>query len=170
MKNLVYSLSIIALLASCNKLDEVKSSEDKLREGKWKMIEASATYTLPYSNPERDTTTYIKPDSLPECQRDNYLVFGDNYNGYMATNEKKCTPGEPEQIGFNWGLEKNDRRMYIYNSKETFGTPSVNAAVTELTDNRFTLKYYYPFEYPNMQDPSKMITDTIFITTTFSKF
>jgi hypothetical protein len=114
MKYCLLTLSLLFVLASCNKPgNSTPDRENMLRQGKWKMTDMAHTYLLFKPGvPPVDTVVH---DTLKECDRDDYLVFGPGFNGTINSGATKCIPNaEPDQINFRWQPNNNDTGITLF--------------------------------------------------------
>ena len=161
MKYLLLSLATVFLLASCSKPSDTKSREDMLRNGKWRVSGG----TEKYKNINGHDTTVSILSMLQDCQKDNYMVFGQNYTGYANYGSNKCSPSEPDQTTFNWYLDDSKNNITFTNADALFGKTTLSTNFIDFSEGSFTLKYYFVVHI----DPTNT-DDTTTITETFSKF
>ena len=119
MKYFFLALSIIVVIASCNKAPQTNySRESMLRKGKWKVT--AGTLTLRKPNGIDTTLNYL--NWIPYCHRDDYLVFDSLNVGYIFPGAITCNAGDADSIGFTWKLESGETTMSLYNGfSNTFG-------------------------------------------------
>jgi hypothetical protein len=187
MKYCFLILSALLVVSSCKKVEDPKSYEDMLRDGKWRMeldaehgllVQRPAIMPNPLNIKQVDTiyaigsatsrmlndTTYIAA-VYPDCQADDYLVFREGIIGALNTGELKCPQGEVAEIETHWGFRNNYTQMYIYDAPTVFRTSDVLADVKEFSADRFTITYSI---INNLTDIPKK--DTVYYTATFKKF
>lgn len=186
MKYCFLILSALFVFSSCEKVEDPRSYEDILRDGKWRM-ELDAEHGLLVERPETanplniklvDTiyaissatnkmlndTTYIR-GVYPDCQGDDYLVFREGIIGALNTGALKCPQGEVAEIEIQWGFLNNYTQMYVYNALTMFRTTDVQADIKEFSEDKFTITYR---TIDNLTDIPKK--DTVYYTATFKKF
>jgi hypothetical protein len=119
MKYFFLALSVIAIVASCNKPPKTNyMRESMLRKGKWKVT--SGTLTLRKPNGLDTTLNYL--NWIPYCHKDDYLVFDSLNVGYIFPGAITCNAGDADSIGFTWKLENGETTMSLYNGfSNTFG-------------------------------------------------
>lgn len=112
MRYFLLTLSVILFFAACNKKPKVDASiENMLRNGKWKL--SSATVRVKKPNGKDTTLDYLK--FIPDCYKDDYLVFDSLHYGRRYTGANTCSPADPEYFTFNWQLKGNNNLMDLYN-------------------------------------------------------
>ena len=106
------TLLVIFFFATCNKKPTVNASmENTLRTGKWKL--SSATVAVRKPNGKDTTLDYLK--FIPDCYKDDYLVFDSMNYGRRYTGSNKCSPADPEYFPFVWDLKYNNTIIDLYN-------------------------------------------------------
>jgi hypothetical protein len=149
-------------VVSCKKAESPVTREDELRDGKWKMVTGTIRAD-PYSGLD---TTYNYFATLPDCEKDDYLVFKTNFDG-TQNSASKCSPAEPDEIQFRWELYNNATGINFWNAEQTFfGRSTLSAPIINYTSSRFTLRYVELTVSP--VDNTKR--DTFTYTHTFEKF
>ncbi len=152
---------IFVLFASCKKLESPVTREDELRSGRWKM----SAGTIKVDAYMAIDTTYNYYDSLPECKKDDYMVFKTNYDATQNSGNK-CDESEPDEIQFRWALYDNGNGINFWYANETFfGQPAISAPFINYTPSRFTIRYVQ--YYTSQIDKTKK--DTLTFTHTFVK-
>ena len=162
MKYLLLTTIIIAAFASCSTVESPITREDELREGKWKRTAGTEKW-----DPAIGVDTLIRSyDALPDCKKDDYLVFRTNFDGSQF-NADKCDFSEPDEISFRWELVENGSKINFWSATQTFfNQNAVNASFVSYNPSQFTIKYT---EY--LRNPSDTtMRDTVVYTQTFSKF
>lgn len=168
MKYFILSLTVLLFaVSSCKKVTNPTSRENMLRNGKWQFASGTAEFKIPVSN--KDT---VEADTAykPACLSDNYLVFGSNHDGNVNTGSNKCSPSEADTYPFYWEMVDNGNGIHIYNAETYFGTSTVEATISNFSSGSFTMKYMTTFTYPNPQDLSKDVIDTVHWTMTLKNF
>ncbi len=119
MKYFLLVLSIIVVIASCNKPPvTTPSRESMLRVGKWHVT--AGTLTLRKPNGVDTTLNYL--NWIPVCHRDDYIKFDSLNVGYLFPGSDICNAGDADSIGFTWKLENGETTMSLYNGfSNTFG-------------------------------------------------
>lgn len=135
MKYCLLIFSAIIFVTACTKVDVPPSMQEQLREGKWKYQYGLKTY---YDN----TISIKRTDSvfLQECEKDDYLVFRENFSGAHNTGEEKCAGGENSENDFRWGIINNDKEMFIYDG-ESFFDQDVNAEIVKFDEGNLIIRY-----------------------------
>ena len=159
-RSLLILSAALLFLSSCNQLDDVKSNEDILIGGQWKRSSLKASYRDPATGNIINTDPFL---TLPDCVKDNGLVFNVNYTAKEQRNNN-CSPGDPSEVAITWGFYESGTRLRVYNALETFGTNDINAEVLTLSDNLLAMKYLVID-----QDPMTQITDTVIVTDVFRR-
>lgn len=111
MRYLYLALSSLLLLAACNKTPTAQNTkENMLRAGKWKLTGGTLTFRLPSG---KDTTVQYL-NYVPDCYKDDYVVFDSLYFGkrYLGTT---CTAADPAYYEFSWRLTDNGTKIDLYN-------------------------------------------------------
>lgn len=154
MKYFLLSLSMLFLLASCQKTSDPSSTrEDYLRNGKWKISKIAIVFKVNYPVPHDSTIV----GSVVSCKQDDFLTFGPGFNGGINSGSNKCSPADPDITPFSWEPVNNDNGLNIYGAATMFGSNTINATLKNFTPGSFTLSYY-----TTMQDPiTATQTDTI---------
>ncbi len=119
MKYFFLALSVIAIVASCNKPPQTNySRESMLRKGKWHVT--SGTLTLRKPNGVDTTLNYY--NWIPLCHQDDYLVFDSLNKGYIFPGSNICNAGDADSIGFSWKFENGETTLSLYDGfNNTFG-------------------------------------------------
>lgn len=162
MRYILLSAILLLSFASCEKAETPASREDELRSGKWKLVAGTAKW-----DPAIGLDTLVNYyNALPDCDKDDYLVFGTNFQGSQFS-DGKCDPSEPDEVQFMWELYDNGTGIHFWYANETFFEQSaVSAPFVSYTSQRFTIRHT---EYrPNPVDSHQR--DTITFTHTFGKF
>lgn len=170
-----YCLLIVAsllVISSCTKVEPTESKQEKLRKEKWVLdtgfvrkiwkmdgMEVPADMDVTESYPE------------PECRADDILDFKDGNEGVHLPGDVTCSINETSEIEFRWGLLDNDKKMFIYDAKEFFGT-DVNAEVVEFYDDKFGIRFstYKDKHITFVGKESYFTTDTTTYTLYFKKY
>jgi hypothetical protein len=110
-KYLLLTLSVIAIIVSCNKKPVVTPGRsDMLRTGKWSIESGTVIMKLPDG---RDTIlNYL--NFLPFCHQDDYMVFHEGSDAAMFSAGNKCNAGDPDSFTFKWDLTTNDNYLSLY--------------------------------------------------------
>ena len=83
-----------------------------LRTGKWKLTDMAYTYLLfNPGQPGYDTTVH---DTLRDCNKDDYFIFGPVFNGTVSSGATKCSASESDQAAFRWQTLNNDTTIILY--------------------------------------------------------
>jgi hypothetical protein len=168
MKYSLLILSVVLVIAACSKVDVPKSHAEILRDGtRWGLADNIQKSYRKFKTDKGLTTDTVRIDpDIPECKRDDYLVFREGNDGGLNTGDKKCPQGEAQEENIRWGFTNNDSRMYIYQAGNMFlGYDDVEGEVTNFSDNKFTIKYMV---VTNLTDiPRK---DTVYYTVSLKKF
>ncbi|MGN6566997.1 MAG: hypothetical protein ACTHJ0_03540 [Flavipsychrobacter sp.] len=163
MKYILLSLSLLLVMASCQKSsDPSPSKEDYLRNGRWEISKLTVTYKMTYPV-TADSTTLATPTA---CHADDFLTFGPGYNGGINSGSNKCSPSDPDVIPFTWETLNNGANLNIYGAGAMFGTNTVNATLKNFTSRSFTLSFYTTVA--NYFNANK--TDTITYNYSFTNF
>ena len=119
MKYFLLALSIVVVIASCNKPPTTSPSrESLLRVGKWHVT--AGTLTLRKPNGIDTTLNYL--NWIPVCHRDDYIKFDSLNRGYVIPGSDLCNAGDEDSVGFSWKLENGETTMSLYNGfSNTFG-------------------------------------------------
>lgn len=165
MKYLLTTLSVLLIFAACKKVDTPLSRQEELRNGKWKRSDLKIQYN-PYIG--TDTLLPYYDSVMPECLKDNYIVFGSNHDGSIKPGDIKCTTGpDPDSVSFYWSLEDNDTHIIFLNANNMFfDSSTIDAKFEEYSASRFVISYieYNPNAINNAKD------DTLTYYYTFTKF
>lgn len=164
MKYCLLFLSAVVFLVSCEKTEAPKSKQDKLRDGKWWLDTTVIAYYKPYS--DTDSVYGIGNASVPDCKKDDRIVFREATAGAHLTNKERCG-AELDEYGFTWSIFENDTKMYLYGVGSFMGQDNINANLIDFADDRFVIEYftYYYRENPG----SELARDTTKHTATFIK-
>jgi hypothetical protein len=103
----------ILILAACNKTPTppAPGREDMLRTGKWKISSGTFTKRLPRGT---DTVlTYL--NFIPDCHKDDYIVFDSQMHAAVYSGTNKCNPSDADHIPFVWQLKNNGNNIDLYN-------------------------------------------------------
>jgi len=166
MKYFILSLSAVILFAlSCTKITSPVTQQQMLRNGKWKV--SSGTTSNRNIGPK---TVYNDTLLTTGCAADNYLVFGAGNAGTVNTGNNKCSATEPNTQNFYWDLLNNGNTLVVNNGDLFFGSPNVNATVSNFSQSGFTMKYYVYYTYPNPADTFRTLNDTIDVTLNLSNY
>lgn len=113
MRYFFLSLSVMVLLfAACSKNPTITAStQNTLRTGKWKL--SSGTVTLRKPNGLDTTLNYLL--FIPDCYKDDYLVFDSLNYGRRYTGSNTCSPADPQYFTFSWRLRNNNATLDLYN-------------------------------------------------------
>ncbi len=162
MRYLLAVISLLIVFTSCNKNGEpTVTREDELRSGNWKMVAGTHRWAPAIG---RDTTIHYY-DSLPNCRKDDYLVFGPVRSGFQHSGEK-CDLSEPDVVDFSWYLEENGAKINFYNAWQTFlHQEAVSARFLTYGPSEFTIRYFNMPASPINPE----VRDTVTYTYTFRK-
>ena len=106
------TLLVIFFFAACNKKPKVDASmENMLRNGKWKL--SAGTVAVRKPNGKDTTLDYLL--FIPDCYKDDYLVFDSLKYGRRYSGSNTCSPADPEYFVFSWQLRNNNTIMDLYN-------------------------------------------------------
>lgn len=112
MKYFFLTLTLVIILVSCAKKPVINPSrEDMLRTGRWKISAGKLYCRLPSG---KDTLLDYLNYVLPDCYKDNYIVFDSLFYGAVFTGATRCDASEGDQIPFRWRLTNNDNNMDLY--------------------------------------------------------
>jgi len=114
-KYFILTLSIAAIIfAACNKKATPSATNhmDWLRSGKWKV--SSGTLSVKKPNGKDTALNYL--DWIPQCHKDDYIVFNTATTGAVFNGPVSCTPGDADSISFAWNLSNSDNYLTIHNS------------------------------------------------------
>ena len=113
MKYFLLSVSLLFILASCNKpSNSTPDRENMLRQGRWMMTDMAYTHLLFKAGiPAYDT---VEHDTLKKCDSDDYFIFGPGFGGTINSGSIKCATSEPDQINFRWTANNNDTGITLY--------------------------------------------------------
>ncbi len=119
MKYFLLVLSIIVVIASCNKPPKTNySRESMLRVGKWHVT--AGTLTLRKPNGVDTTLNYL--NWIPVCHRDDYIKFDSLNKAYLFPGSNICNAGDADSIGFSWKFENGEQTLSLYDGfSNTFG-------------------------------------------------
>jgi hypothetical protein len=171
---LLFLSTVFIMISACKKVDTPKSDEELLRQSNWKLDTATVSYplykTISDYYPAGYDTIFAWKDTMPDCKKDDYLVFRENHEGGLKTGENKCPNGEVEEIGFTWGLTDQSSKVYIYGEGAKnmfFGYENINAKVKEMTDS----KLVFTFDVQKYVVPAQGVFryDTLSYTVTLKK-
>ena len=113
MKKLFITCSVLLILVACSKKPVITPSrEDMLRTGKWKVSSGTVHGRMP--NGKDTAIDYVK-FVMPDCIKDNYLVFDSLYKGNMFNGALRCDSGQGDRIPFSWRLTNNGNNIDLYN-------------------------------------------------------
>jgi hypothetical protein len=112
MKNILLTLSVITLLASCttNPVPPV-TRESELRAGSWKLASGTLTVNLP--NGKDTVLDYMK--FVPDCLKDDIMRFDSAKLGRRLSGSVTCNPGDPDWVPFKWQFVENEKYIDLYN-------------------------------------------------------
>lgn len=186
MKYCFLILSALFVFSSCEKVEDQKSNEDMLRDGKWRIdldvehgiLAEKSNKPNPLNLKSIDTLYSLvgAPDGMlndtvynkhyfAECQMDDYFIFREGISGALNTGALKCPQGEVAETDIQWGFTDNNTTMYLYEAGALMlGNNSIRAEVREFSADRFSIKYMTIDNTSNI--PQK---DTTFFTVTFKK-
>lgn len=166
MRTIISILSFLLIVSACNKIEPINTREDELRNGKWK----HSAMTLRHDPYIGKDTVYNLYDSLPVwpvCKKDNYIMFGNNYNAVQNVGDDRCDDSEPQSIAFRWSLENDKETLHLWNAGNTFfGKETISAPIEEYSPDRFTISYLELINSPVNSNHK----DTFTYTHTFTRF
>lgn len=141
-KYLILTLSLVSIIAACSKkATTTDNRENMLRNGKWSISSGTITLRLPDG---RDTVlNYL--NFLPECHKDDYLVFHSGTDAAYFSGSVVCSPSDPDSTTFKWGFSNNQNNLSLYNGFDFITT------VTERIN---------PFAYDTISQ-SPLVLDTL---------
>lgn len=112
MKYFFLALCALFVFEACTKDPVViKNKENLLRTGKWKISSGSIKQKLP--NGTYTSRNYT--DILPDCWKDDYIVFDSGVRAALYYGSEKCNAGEGEYTSFTWQLTNNDNTISFFN-------------------------------------------------------
>ncbi len=163
MKQILCALLVIVIAVSCKKADEPRTGQDILRSGKWRQSGG----IVKVKGFHLDTTINYLNDAafVPDCRKDDYLVFKDNFDGAVNSGGQKCTQDEGDETAFTWELINGGANLNIYSSPDVFFTSNVSGQVVNLTDNLLAIRYVVYME--SQLDNTK--TDTFTFSNSYTK-
>lgn len=165
MKYVLIALLGITLFAACTKVDSPASREEELRNGRWHRSGLKIKYD-PYIGDDKLEDYYA--NSLPDCKKDNYIVFGINHDALLRSGDNRCSDvPDPDNVAFYWSLENNKNRITLLNANDMFfDSSTIDAKFEKYSNNQFEISYV---EYqPNAFNMTKKDTITYYFT--FTKF
>jgi hypothetical protein len=134
---LLFAFSLLAFV-SCEKTTVPATREDELRDGRWRRSNLTLKVD-PFFGP--DTLIQVYDSVLQQCEKDDYIVFRENYQA-TQNNGDKCSPAEPDEIPFSWELADNGEKINLWFANETFfGQPAVSAPFVSYTSGSFVIRY-----------------------------
>ena len=171
MKYFLLAFITAFAFTSCNKEQTIAVPEnrtDQLRAGnksdasegtkaKWK----SAKYIVIFQNVEKKDS--IVDNLYPQCLKDDYLEFYENFVGYHYTAGNKCATNDGERYKFRYEFTENEEYLHFYNADRFFENRTFMAKVKEFDASRFTLTY--PKEWV-----VNGILDTVTVENTLEKY
>jgi hypothetical protein len=160
MRYLLLACAAGLMISSCNKEQtmEVPKTRTQMLYGSnttnaadamptsWKTKEYRVIYTLPSG---KDTT---RTDLYPECKKDDFLQFFENYSGKHHTEGNKCSTNEGDIYNFRWEFTQNETYLNFYNADRLFNERTFIAEVADFSEGGFTLKVTVPMFIDNQLD------------------
>jgi hypothetical protein len=111
MKYFCLTLSVLFVLASCNKTPTVTANrENILRSKKWRI--SGGTITVKKPNGKDTILQYTS--LLPDCYKDDYVTFDSLRHGTMFIGGVACSVADPATRGFTWQLRNNEANIDLY--------------------------------------------------------
>jgi hypothetical protein len=166
MRKFILTCAAAAALTACNKEQTLDvpltrtqmlygantTSAAEAMPSKWKTKEYKVTYVLPDG---RDTT---RTDLYPECQKDDFLQFFENFTGTHHTADNKCSTNEGDIYHTRWEFSQNEEYLNFYNYERLFyGYRTFIVKVKDFSEAGFTLEYIEPLIIDNVLDTPKTI-------------
>lgn len=107
------ALLVLLILAACNKTPtpQLPGRDSMLRTGKWKI--SGGTFTKKNPLGIDDTLSYL--DFIPECHKDDYIIFDSQMHAAVYSGSAKCNPSDAEFIPFVWQLKNGGNSIDLYN-------------------------------------------------------
>lgn len=141
---IVFSLLTVI---SCKKVEVPQSKQEKMRASDWRVDTIMITYLTStgadsevqggWKRIENGVETYDKPN----CIKDDYIKFKQNFSGSHITGPDKCLSNEANEIDFTWGLTEADTKIYVYGLYNLF-TQDVNADMLYFQDDEFAFTFH----------------------------
>jgi hypothetical protein len=159
---------VVAAMASCSKLEDVKTAEDTIR-GTWSRV-SGRYWVRNHTTGGFDTTVYYS--LLPACIQDDALEFQESYKGLTHLGSNQCNAGDPEAVPFRWETTNAGTGIRIYDVAEYFPHVSgnVNASILNLTKATMTIRYTQETSTVVGTPPnSQIVRDTFTFTDIFRK-
>ena len=134
MKKLFRNLLLVSasclVIVSCGKDDDDEpsggsggSKTDMLTHGSWQ-------YTNVQAAPPWDI--YFNWDSLPACEKDDFVNFSTNGNGTFDEGATKCDPTDPQTSTFKWAWMNSETELQIIEGSDTSLLKQVTISSTSL--------------------------------------
>lgn len=112
MKYFFLALSAALIFSACSTTPTpTPNKENILRTGKWRLSGGTLTFKLPSG---KDTTVQYL-DYVPDCYKDDYIVFDSLNFGKRYINGTSCTVADPEYTTFVWRFTNNYKNIDLYN-------------------------------------------------------
>lgn len=165
MKYILITLLGMLVFTACNKVESPTSREEELRQGRWKRTDLKIKYD-PYIGDDKLVEYYAT--MMPDCKKDNYIVFKMNHDATLNSGDQKCdNVPDPDNIAFYWSLEDNKRRITLLNANDMFfDSSTIDAKFEKYSSKQFEISYV---DYTqNAFNSTKK--DTITYYYTFTKF
>jgi hypothetical protein len=116
MKYFFLALSMLVLIASCNKDPQpTTSKENLLRAKKWKIKDG----TMTVKQPNGKDTVLSYTSFIDSCYMDDYIKFDSNHFGSLFTGTVHCSPADPASRSFTWNLMPNETYIDLFNGFNT---------------------------------------------------
>ncbi len=149
-KYFLLTLPVILILAvvACNKTPtpSTPGRADMFRVGKWKISGGTFTKRLPDGH---DTVlTYL--NFIPDCHKDDYIIFDSGLNAAVYSGSNKCNPSDADHIPFVWQLKNNGNNIDLYS-----GFNNLYSCWETI------MPYYFDTLQNNSSDTPPLILDTL---------
>ncbi|MDI9319609.1 MAG: lipocalin family protein [Phycisphaerales bacterium] len=164
MKQLLYCLSFLLLLASCTKTSSTTENTTILRSSKWKMT----AYTAKFQFIVGVDSVYDIYKNYDSCRYDDYITFDSSYHGLQYSNTKKCG-AELDQTSFDWELRNNQTVLMLNNAQYTTNKVYLEAKIAKINKSTMTITYDDIVYVPIATFPITFRPEPIYYTQTFSK-
>jgi hypothetical protein len=114
MRNLMILTLLTIVFAGCKKDDNGASPDTKLRAHKWHL-------NAQWTNGQSVT--------LPECVKDDYMIFEAGSAGYQDFGTNLCSPSLGQKLNFNWNISGDQKYIVLMQNGST-----VNYKIVSLDD------------------------------------